>query len=183
MWCLLSLFQLCLKYHHTDNITFWVSKGQSLAQHCERIAPEQLPLLLPYLKPSLSQVSLHHWEEFLQQGGMCFSSLECGLVHYLIVWRSTQLPSHSPGASHSSADSWSQHRSAEQPPGRPAKYWIIKPIFKCLCWQYTPSSSAANTTEVQDHALLKEERTGRFEFYGNEGKYPYSAIQNVNSIS
>lgn len=182
MWCLLPLFQLCLKYHHTENTRFWVSKGQTLAHLCEQTVPEQLLLFLPYWKPSLSQVSLHHWVglPFLQQGGMCFSSLECALPE---VWGSTQPPSHPPGAFHSSADSWSQHRSGEQPPRRPAKYWIIKSMFKCLCWQYTPSSPATDTTEVQDHAQLKEEWTGRFEFYGNEGKYPYFVIQSVNSIS
>lgn len=113
---------------------------------------------------------------FPLQGGMCCSSLECGLVHYLRVWGSTELPSQSPGALHSSADSWSQHRSGEQPPRGPAKHWKLKAVFKCLCWQHTTSSPTADTTKVQDHAQLKEKWTERFEFYGDERKYPYSVI-------
>lgn len=130
----------------------------------------------------ISSLSAPEWGcfSFLHQGAMCFSNLEWGFVPYMKVWGSMQLPSHSPGALHSSADSWSQHRNGEQPPRRPAKCWIIKPMFKCLCWQHTPSSPAAGTTEVQDHAQLKE-WTGRFEFYGNEGKY--SVNQSVYSIS
>lgn len=133
MWYLLVLFKLCLKYRHRENTRFYVCKGLSLAHHCEWIAPEQLTLLLPYWKPSLSQVSLH------QSGAASHSLIREQCVS--VAWSGVLCPTCRCGGAHSypvtllghsSADIWSQHKNGEQPPRRPAMCWITKPMFKCL---------------------------------------------------